>query len=192
MAQSALWVHGNAVRPEWVGENLARVIGGRWDETAGEIPWSEVNGSPRGWGTTYRGRASHADGLAGDGGADDLKQYWFHFSLPTPVLDLDARAALSRVCVLWRGGPDVSPGVLHVYDGGRRIAEFALSPDESGRNGLGGEDDLVEGVTSFELSSPRPLLFGLGLSMGFRFRADADLTFFGAGAYFEDARSERR
>ena len=182
MAQQAIWVHGNAVRPEWVGENLARVIGGRWDETAGEVPCSEINGLPRGWGTTYRGRASHAETATGAMMDADAKPYWFHFSIPTPVITDGKRAALQRVFVLWRASPDVSPVALHVYDGGRRIAEFAIDGDESGRNGLGGDDDLVDGVTQFDLLLPRAVQFGLGISLSFRFLADGDVTFFAAGA----------
>ncbi len=48
-----------------------------------------------------------------------------------------------------------------------------------------GVDDLIDGVTRFELTAPRSVLFGIGISLGFGFEADLDLTFTSAGADFD-------
>jgi hypothetical protein len=116
---------------------------------------------------------------------DNQKGYWFHFSIPTPVIVFDVRSKLLRVFVLWDASDHVSVDVVHVYDGPSRIAVFGVNPASGSHCGAGGHADLVDGVTKFDLSPAPDVLWGIGVSVGVSFQQDGDITFCSAGADFE-------
>lgn len=189
MTLHASWVHGNAVRPEWVGDKIHQVQGDRWDESHGGIAWSDINGLPRGWGVTYRCTDSRNIGPLGAQVVAPVdvanpfhgitsKGYWFHFPIPTPVLVAGSRAQLLRVFVLWTATGDLVPAAVHVWDGPRRIATLEAGHQQS-------SDTLILGSTRFDLPAPVPVRFGIGISFGVRCSVDSDVTFHSAGADFD-------
>lgn len=197
MALHAMWVHGTTVRPEWVHDNLQQVRGGTWDSggTARDVPWSDVNGLPRGWGTTFRGKRAFAGGFGGTSTTGPFnaanpfmysqKGYWFHFAIPTPVIVAGGRSQLLRVFVLRETSPRVQVWAVHVYDGINQIATVGLrdpNAQPSGRNGLA---DLIEGVSMFTLPAPRSVFWSVSISVAVAFLDDGDVTFISAGADFE-------
>ena len=188
MTLHASWVHGNAARPEWVGDKIHQVRGDRWDQSNGDIAWSDINGLPRGWGVTYRCSDSRAIGLLG---AQDtgpyhpetpfeytLKGYWFHFPVQTPVIAAGTRARLLRVFVLWTATGDLSLAAVHIWDGATRIATLPANSQQSAQ-------DLLPSGTQFDLPGPLPVRFGIGVSVGVSCTEDSDLTFHAAGADFD-------
>jgi energy-converting hydrogenase Eha subunit A len=197
MALYANWVHGNAVRPEWIHDNLQNVSGQTWEGNNAAVPWTDVNGLPRGWGTTYRGKRALVSGFGGSltTGPYDVnnpfrysqKGYWFHVPIPTPVIDNGRRASLIRVFTLYNATPGVSLAAVHVYDGVNKIA--ALAPafprPASLPTGARGLIDIQEGVNRFTLPAPRQVFWGIGISLAVTFVNDGDITFFTAGADFD-------
>jgi hypothetical protein len=194
MALHASWVHGNVARAEWVGDTLHKVRGDRWDQSSGDVNWSDIVGLPRGWGVTFRGKRSEAIGFGGSRTTGPfhpetpfeytLKGYWFHFPIPTPVFSAGRPATLQTVFVLWEGTTGVSPAAVHIWEGPSRIETigFASGP---GRSGAGGRSDLIDGITRFRLPTPHPPRWGISLSVGVSFEQDGDITFNAAGADFD-------
>lgn len=188
MTLHASWVHGNAVRPEWVGDHLRQVAGDRWDSSSGDIAWSDINGLPRGWGVTYRCANSLAVGLLGASTAGpfhpetpfeySLKGYWFHIPVPTPVIVGGVRAQLQRVFVLWTATGDLGLAAIHVWDGAQRIATLGAGTQQSA-------DQLIPGSTQFDLPASHSVAFGISISVGVSCTTDSDVTFHSAGADFE-------
>lgn len=190
MTLYAQWVHGTSVRPEWTGDNLLQVSGGRWDGSNGGVGWSDHNGLPRGWGATYRGRRAVFGNVVSPFDpatpfSDSEKGCWFHFAIPTPVIAAGRRASLERVLVLWQATDDVQPAAVHVWDGATQIATLGFSDNARGASGSGGLPDLVDGSTKFDLPAPHQMLWSVGISVAVWFRQDGDITFFSAGADFE-------
>ncbi|MDX6671461.1 MAG: hypothetical protein QOI91_1824 [Solirubrobacteraceae bacterium] len=195
MALLAEWVHGTTVRPEWIADNLLQVNGTRWDGSVGDVPSSDHHGLPRGWGATYRGKRAVFTGLGGssttgpfdprDPFRGSQKGTWFHFAVPTPVLVSGSRATLQRVFVLWQADAGVKPAVVHVWDGPSLVEPLSVASGARGASGTGGLGDLVDGSTKFDLSTPHPMLWSVGVSVGVYFENDGDITFFAAGADFE-------
>lgn len=194
MTLHASWVHGTTCRSEWVGDNLAKVNGTRWDQSAGDVNWSDINGLPRGFGMTFRGKNSMTHGFGGTSttgpfdAADPFrfsqKGYWFHFGIPTPVISAGSRARLLRVFTMWDATDGVLPLAMHVWDGPSRVATLPFASGR-GRSGLAGTGDLVDGITRFNLPAPHTVIFGIGLSIGVAFQRDGDITFSTAGADFD-------
>jgi hypothetical protein len=192
MALHAMWVHGTSVRPEWVHDNLQEVNGATWDSRNQNraVPWSNVNGLPRGWGATFRGKRAFSTGVGGSITITEFhpeepfpasqKGYWFHFAIPTPVIVEGIRSQLQRVFVLWEATPNVAVWCVHIYDGINRIATLGTD-----RTGSGHSDELVEGVTMFTLPTPHEVQRSIGLSVGVAFIQDGEVTFNSAGADFE-------
>ena len=189
MSLHASWVHGNAVRPEWVGDKIHQVQGDRWDESHGYIAWSDINGLPRGWGATYRCSDSRNIGLLGAQVAAPFdvehpfqgvtwKGDWVHFPIPTPVIVSDSRANLLRVFVLWTATGDLIPAAVHVWDGPQRVAALPAGHEQSA-------ETLIAGSTQFDLPAPIAIRFGLSISFGVQCRVDSDVTFHSAGADFD-------
>jgi len=184
----ASWIHGNAARPEWVGDKIHQVHGDRWDQTNGDIAWSDINGLPRGWGATYHCTDSRAMGFGWSQTTGPyhpetpfeytLKGYWFHFPIPTPVLAEGRRASLQRVFVLWTHTGDLSLAAVHVWDGASRIATLPANSQASA-------DQLIQGGTQFDLPAPAVIRFGVNISVGVSCTTDSDVTFYSAGADFE-------
>ncbi|MFN2588824.1 MAG: hypothetical protein ABR613_12005 [Actinomycetota bacterium] len=164
----AVWVHGNAVRAQWVGDPpLPEAQGTRLDGTTGGVPHSNIVGLPEGPGATYRGRTP-----VGFGGARavPVRSAFFHFSIPTPVLLNNARARLVRAFVLYRTDVDFGVQEVHLFDG----PNYILGPPMAGRprrdtSGTNGLSDLIAGVTSFEVPGRPPMIWGLGISVGVAF-----------------------
>ena len=190
MALQAMWVHGTSVRPEWVGDTLNNVSATRWDGSSGDVGWSNINGLPRGWGTTFRGKRANTGGLFGSTVGPfhpetpfqySQKGYWFHFAIPTPVIVAGRRAQLQRVFVLWQTSAGVLPAAIHVYDGANRIWTTGVSGSGPATHAT----DLTPGVTQFDLPTPHSVIFSIGISMAVSFAADGDVTFFSAGADFD-------
>lgn len=192
MALHAMWVHGTSVRAEWVGDTMHNVPGDRWDGSSGDIAWSNVNGLPRGWGTTFRGKRAVRSGIGGSLSVGPFhpetpfeysqRGYWFHFAIPTPVIVANNRARLVRTFVLWETRAGVSPVAVHVYDGASRILATGVT---GGPGPASHPSDLTPGVTRFDLPAPRSVIFSIGISVAVSFAADGDITFFSAGADFD-------
>ena len=188
MVLHSVWVHGTSVRPQYIHDRLKDVSGPRWDETLGDVDWSDVNGLPLGIGTKFRGKKSEDVGFGGTRTQFSLKPYWFHFSIPTPVVIGDPtlnRASLLAVFMLWAGAPPVILSAIHVWDGPQRIAILPVNSRPTGLTGTGGFADLVPGVTRFDMPAPMELKFSIGLSAGVMFEDDGDITFISAGANFD-------
>jgi hypothetical protein len=67
-----------------------------------DVPWSNVNGLPVGWGAVFQGkREFNADAPF----SISQKGYWFHFAIPPPALVADKQNSLLGVFVLWEAGP---------------------------------------------------------------------------------------
>lgn len=195
MALNAMWVHGNTVRSEFVHDNLLQVSGTYWNGSNRNIPWSDVNGLPRGWGTTFRCKSSETGGLGGHtvGPLDvndpfryTLKGYWFHYSIPTPVIHAGRRSQLLRVFSLYDASPGIHIWCIHVWDGPNRIAALpSTSRPASLPTGRGGPGDLIEGVNMFTLPAPVSVNFSIGISMAVGFPNDGEITFVAGGADFD-------
>ena len=186
MSLHAVWVHGNVARAQWVGDPpIMQVQEGRADGGAGGVPWSDIVGLPQGPRMIFRGR----DRSRGPFGARVVPQpsTYFHLPLPTPVIVRNQRASLVRVFVLWTADPGIALQELYVFDGPRPIPVELPAPVGGGRDGRGGFADLVPGMTSFTVPSQPPVLFGVGVSLGFGFAADGNVVFTAAGADFEVA-----
>lgn len=184
MPGQAIWVHGNAVRPQWVGDPpLPQVQGTKLDRSTGGVPWTDIVGLPEGPGTTFRGRTP-----VGFGGARvvPVPSAFFHFSIPTPVFLEGADAQLIRAFVLYRTDVEFGVQEVHLFDGPNIIASPAVSArprlDTSGANG---RSDLIAGVTMFEVPGAPLMTWGLGISVGVGFPWDGgQITFTAAGADF--------
>jgi len=64
MADNYLFVPGYAVRPEHYGPDVFEQVSG--------IPWTDIQGLSRGWGTSFRGKQN--------------VQTWFHFPITYPQM----------------------------------------------------------------------------------------------------------
>jgi hypothetical protein len=194
MSLHATWVHGTSVRPQWIADRLTQVRGDVWDAGNVNIPYSEFNGSPNGWGITYRGKRSMTGGLGGTTVVPDptganpfagsQKGYWFHFSIPTPVIESGVRSVLQKAFVLWSAGANTQMAAIQLWDGSNRFYTHNFALNTRGENHSG---DLTENKTMFTLPAPHSMLFGLGISVGVTFLEDSEITFFSAGADFDVA-----
>lgn len=158
MALQAMWVHGHSASIELNnrGRGSGEDIGGR--------QWTALQGLRVGWGVEYRGQ--------------DDSDYWFHFPIPTAVIDDGVRARFRRVMVLYTAGRGVTMSAVHVWDGPNRIYT---------RDGLaiGGENkSLVDGRNSFALPN-QEVLWGVGVSVLFHFADPGSVTLHTAGVDFE-------
>jgi hypothetical protein len=181
----AVWVHGNSVRAQWVGDPpLGQVTAQRSGGGVGGVPWSEFVGLPTGPGQTFRCRDS-GGGERGSRAVHPRLSTFFHFSIPTPVMLSGDRLSLLRVFVLRRATGPAFLLQVNVFDGPTVIPVATPVAEGPHRDGTGGLADLVPGVTQFDLKPPHQVLWGIGVSVGFGFEADLDLTFTAAGADFE-------
>lgn len=185
MSLHAVWVHGNAARAGLVGDPpMMQVQDRRADGSTGPVPWTEVVGQPTGPKMIFRGR----DRSRGFGGSRVVPQpsTYFHFVIPTPVIVRGTRALLTTIFVLWKADPGIALQEVYAFDGPRNIGVSFSTPVGGGRDGSGGVGtDLVAGLTSFAVPSRPPVLFGVGISLGFGFSADGNVVFTSAGADFE-------
>jgi hypothetical protein len=153
-----MWVHGNSA-------NIELNNRGRGDrEDIGGRDWTAVEGLRLGWGVTYR--------------CQDNSDYWFHFAIPTPVIDDGVRARLRRVMLLFTAGTGVTLSSVHVWDGVNRV----LSKDGLA---IGGSNvSLVNERNSFALPN-REVFWGVGISVQFHFADLGEVTLHTAGVDFE-------
>jgi hypothetical protein len=88
---------------------------------------------------------------------------WFHIPLPTPVIVDNARVRLQRVFVLFKSDPGAGEiRNLHVYDGAAKPQEFNdLHLSGEHRHGL-------DCTNWFELTTPHPVEWGIGISFFFQ------------------------
>lgn len=158
MAIQSMWVHGHSAMIELNG--LPR--GSTEDVLA--RPGTALLGLRYGWGVVYRCQANSA--------------YWFHFAIPTPVVDDGVRAHLRRVTVLFTADAGVTLSSVHVWDSDRRV--FA----QDGLAAGGVKTSPVNGQNSFALSDVA-VQSAIGISVLFRFGAAANVTLHSAGIQFE-------
>jgi hypothetical protein len=158
MALQAMWVHGHSANIELnnFGRGPGEDIGGR--------QWTAVEGFRIGRGVEFR--------------CQDNSDYWFHFAIPTPVIDDGVRARLRRVMLLFTAGTAVTLSSVHVWDGPTPV--FA-------QNGLaigGANLSLIDGRNSFALPN-REVLWGIGVSVLFHFADPGNVILHTAGVDFE-------
>jgi hypothetical protein len=153
-----MWVHGNSADIE-----LNKRGRGPGEDIDG-LNWTAVEGLRRGWGVTYR--------------CQDNSDYWFHFAIPTPVIDDGVRARLRRVMLLFTAGTGVTLSSVYLWDGVNRVFT---------KDGLaigGSNVSLVNERNSFVLPN-REVFWGVGISVQFHFADVGDVTLHTAGVDFE-------
>lgn len=160
MALQAMWVHGHSATIE------LNTRGRGPGEDIDGYQWTAVEGLRVGWGVTYRGQ--------------DESDYWFHFAIPTPVINNGVRARLRRVMVLFTAETGATLSAVHVWDGPGPEPVFI-------RNGLaiGGPNlSLIDEHNSFALPD-RPVFWGVGISVRFHFADPGNVILHAAGIDFE-------
>lgn len=175
MALQAMWVHGNSASIELTtrgrgpGEDITTAttsgsVTGTIGSIVGTRQWTGIVGLRTGSGVQYR--------------CQDNSDYWFHFAIPTAVIDDGVRARLRRVMVLFTAGTGVSLSSVHVWDGPHRVFT---------RDGLaigGSNVSLVDGRNSFAIPD-REVSWGIGVSVQFHFADVGDVVLHAAGVDFE-------
>jgi hypothetical protein len=156
MALEASWVPGYVAIPEIPGPSRLRQVN--------NIPFTDLLG--------YRvgGRAIFRLGYGQDN--------WFHFAIPTPVIDDGVRVRLDRFFVLYAAQPGVHVLAAHIWDGPNRkqVYNFDYTGNHStaidAQNSWAGGGDLV--------------YWGVGISILVRNNgsADANIDFTSAGVDF--------
>jgi hypothetical protein len=171
MALQAMWVHGHSANIELrgvprqdpidnVGYDVINVGSNRG------IKWSFLQGSRVGWGVEYSAALIGAS-------------YWFHFSIPTPVIDDGVRSRFRRATVLFTADPGVTLTSFHVWDGPNRVAQH------DGLTTGGSNVSLINERNSFALPD-RDVFWGAGISVKFFFLAAGGIvTLHAAGIDFE-------
>ena len=158
MPLQAMWIHGQAVIPEIVADD------------SGTLNVCITSTGSVG-GATYRGSAGVSS--------------WFHFPIPTPVIQHDVRARLIKVFILFRADAGVSLARVDVWDGGNQLRAFSppvgITGTHDGKIGLG---DLQPDVTMWMLQDQPQVFWGIGLSAEVRFEQEGSITFTTAGADF--------
>jgi hypothetical protein len=160
MAIQAMWVHGNSAVIELTdrGRGSGEDIGG--------LPWTALQGFRSGPGVEYR--------------CQDNSQYWFHFAIPTPVIDDGVPARLRRVTVLFTAGRSVTLTSVHVWDGPGPSPIFTMDG-----LGIGGANlELIDGRNSFALPN-KAVHWGIGVSVRFNFADSDNVILHSAGVDFE-------
>jgi hypothetical protein len=158
MALQAMWIHGQALIPEITA-----------DET-GNLNVAIVSaGSAEG--STYQGNAGIST--------------WFHFPIPTPVIQNNVRARLIKGFVLFRSDAGVLLTHVDIWDGAKKLGDFSppsgISGIHDGKSGLG---DLLANVTMWELRDQPQVFWGVCLSAQVQFEVAGTITFTTAGADF--------
>ena len=178
-----IWIHGNAVRAEDVGG--AFPSSGPF-LAVNDIPWTDVNGFPQGWGTTFHGKGRHND---------RENRVWFHFPMPTVVGLAGRRRKVTAVRVLFETNRNAFSSKIHLWDGPNLFftRERLEWSERLGARMQGPQqliNRLVGGQNEFLLTGNQQKLidFGLGISIQIIFYQDGgSVTFAGAGAEFIEA-----
>ena len=111
-----------------------------------------------------------------------LKGYWFHFSVPTPVIESGVRSMLQKAFVLWQTTEGARISTIHLYDGPVRFYAHYFNHQAGPERHL---DDLTENITMFSPPSLHSMRFALGISVAVTFETEGQITFFSAGADFD-------
>jgi hypothetical protein len=171
MATQAMWVHGNSAQIELtpLGRGPGEDIGTSALTPPGtpadpKRQWTAIVGYRTGGGVEYR--------------CQDNSDYWFHFSIPTPVIDDGVRARLRRVMVLFTARTAVTLSSVHVWDGPSRV--FTVDQLAIG----GTNTSLVDGANSFAIPD-REVRWGIGVSTKFHFADPSNVILHAAGVDFE-------
>jgi hypothetical protein len=149
---STYFVHGNAVTcAESPGGGNVSSPGDL--ETVNGIGWTDLVGLRQGWGTTFRGKAG--------------KTIWFHIPFPTPTIVNNVQSMLSRLDVLFDINGQATVESVHLWG--------SVSNRWFARDNLG-----LHTNARFDFSPPGALNGAIGISVGVRFQAAANITFRGA------------
>lgn len=203
MLKAAMWVHGNAFVPEHPGDGHLQPVAGR--------AWSDVVGTPYGWGRAFAlaGRPVDQGRSVLEASQRDRVDTWFHVAVPTPAALDGQDLYLDRFYLLFtltaaRG--QVGLNAVHAWDGPRRVFVYdgpvggaAYGPEwpatsapwtdiRDERPGVFGGSNVF--VTRTEAGARLAVTRGLGLSVLVRAYGGAEsatVTFHGAGAEFHDA-----
>jgi hypothetical protein len=162
------FIHGNAIVAERVGGGNISSPGPLLSPSG--VAWSDVVGLPRGWGKTYRGKRN--------------EEVWFHAVIPTPTIVSSREVRLNTVFIFFESEADNRNLMkeVQVWDGKILVTRIP---------NLMSQGDLSMPQVDRNVFDPREangalhsMQFGLGISMLIQFNADADITFFSAGADF--------
>jgi hypothetical protein len=167
-----IWLPGAAVVLQERGAEFIAPVDG--------ADWSEGCGFYRGFFTAFRLRAG--------------RDVWFHFPLPTPTLRDGHALALSALSLLWETMDGASITWVVLQHGGmerlpltERLAPVPslpvpFDPPEKWREFYPPSN---RQLSTFDMTEPLPLNFGLQLSIGVRAgETDGTVRFYGAGAEF--------
>ncbi len=158
MALEASWVPGYVAIPEIPGPTRLRQVN--------NIPYTDVVGFRVG------GRSVFRLGYGQDN--------WFHFAIPTPVIDDGVRVRLERFFVLYAAQPGVQVVAAHIWDGPNRIQAY------QGFAYTGNHSAAIDAQNSWA-GGGNPVFWGIGISVLVRNTgtADANIDFTTAGADFQ-------
>ena len=157
MALEASWVPGYVAIPEIPGPSRLRLVN--------NIPFTDVVGLRVG------GRSIFRLGYGQDN--------WFHFALPTPVIDDGVRVRLERFFVLYAAQAGVQVISAHIWDGPNRKRDYA------GFAYTGNHSAAIDAQNSWA-GDGQHVFWGIGISIRVRNNgtADANIDFTSAGVDF--------
>jgi hypothetical protein len=161
MPTQSSWIHGVAVKPEFVGDEYFKPV--QYNGT--KFANTELVGLPQGPGGTWRGVAGTTS--------------WFHVALPTPSGLDGAQASLTKITVSFAADDGVSVGNVHAWDGPNKFLMLHDLDLRGTQNGTPGNEPAV-----FPLDEPQPLNYGLIVSVGVTFEKEGDLQLSGIGGEF--------
>ncbi len=164
MALQEMWVHGHSAEIELNSRGR-----GSGEDIAGR-QWTAIEGLRMGPGVQYL--------------CQDDSDYWFHFAIPTPVVDDGVRARFRRATVLFTAGPGVTLNALHVWDGWGPPAGRPVFSTPGGLAIGGANHWAADGRNSFALPNVE-VQMGVGISVLFHFSDPGTITLHAAGIEFE-------
>lgn len=131
-----------------------------------------------GWGTVIRARKQ-----TGIGGSMVVQSYfWVHLPLTNGVILNDRRLNLIRVFGLWTASAPIAHLIkVDVWDGPNR---FEINPNRDNSDLAQRHCSLQQDKNMWSIP-PRPVQFGLGLSLRFEITDTVEITIAGGGADFE-------
>lgn len=161
MTTQSSWIHGVAVKPEFVGDEYFVPV--EYDGT--KYAYTELVGLPQGPGGTWRGRAGTTS--------------WFHVALPTPTLVDGAPVSLTKLTVAFKTEEGAFLGNVHAWDGANRIVAESGLQLQGAHNGTDGNE-----AAAFALDQPQPVTCGLIVSLSIQFENEAEVQISGVGGEF--------
>lgn len=88
---------------------------------------------------------------------------WFHFPIPTPVIVDGARSSLKKVFVFFKTEGTAKINAIHVYDGGKEIANF------DNLSKAGDHSTSIDQDNTWIIASSPEILYGVGISINVDF-----------------------